>query len=213
MENAEKVLYSLSSALQRAKTAGLSDTEINKCLQDEGLLTPPATSADSSGKDKVIYQMGCKILNIFLFKVYPLIFLLSLLAYPLFKLFAGSPCLLTEITPFAELFMPFVNCDICNGVTEAPRLVNLSQEEFIRKYAYNSKPIVVVGAASDWPALNTFSYDYFKDLYLSMPGALQADNTRGQFFAYSSSIQNLQDLFELPSEIASMSKEKWYIGW
>ncbi|XP_064407010.1 uncharacterized protein LOC135351832 isoform X3 [Halichondria panicea] len=203
MSTDSQLYTDLKGILENARSAGISETEIQGCLEKEGLLPSPAQ----------IMQKAWRILDILTFKVYPLLFLLSLLAYPTFKAFTGSPCLVSEVFPLAEAVTPFVDCKICKGVTHAPRLSNLSQEDFIRNYAYQSKPILVVGAASDWPALDLFSYDYFKDLYLSRPAALEGDNEQGQFFAYSSSINDLSDLFALPSEVASMSKEKWYIGW
>ena len=48
---------------------------------------------------------------------------------------------------------------------------------------------------------------------VQMPEAMDADMNSGHFFPYSSSIRDLKELFELPSESASMANEKWYIGW
>ena len=73
--------------------------------------------------------------------------------------------------------------------------------------------MVIEGAADDWSAMNVFSYDYFKDLYLRTPGSLDDDNIKGQFFSYSSNIMDLKELFNLPVERAEMKIERWYIGW
>ncbi len=203
----QKVLTELTAILESAKSAGLSESDIKDCLEQEGLIpTPPPDPA-------LLMKKAWWIMELIVFKVYPLLFLAALLAYPGYKAYTGSPCLVSEVFPLAEAVIPFVDCKICEGVTQAPRLTNLSQEEFIRSYAYESKPILVVGAARDWPALDLFSYDYFKDLYLSRPGSLKGDNEEGQFFAYSSTINDLEDLFAMPSEKASMATEKWYIGW
>ena len=202
----DQVLTELSTILENAKKAGLSDEEIKECLEKDGLLQTPIDSAQ-------LIQKAWRLLDILIFKVYPILFLCAMFAYPVVKAYTGAPCLVSEVFPLSEAVVPFVDCGMCEGVTGAPRLTNLSQEEFIRNYAYQSKPILVVGAASDWPALDVFSYDYFKNLYLSRPGALEGDNAQGQFFAYSSNIKDLADLFALPSEVATMSKEKWYIGW
>ena len=206
MEPAGQVMTELSTILENAKKAGLSDQEIKECLEKEGLLQVPLDSAQ-------IIQKAWRLLDLLIFKVYPVLFLLAMLAYPVYKATTGSPCLVSEVFPLSEAVIPFVDCGMCEGVTGAPRLTNLTQEEFIRNYAYQSKPILVEGAARDWPALKLFSYDYFKELYMSRPGALEGDDTQGQFFSYSSNINGLNELFSLPSEVASMSKEKWYIGW
>ena len=206
MEPAGQVFTELSTILENAKKAGLSDQEIKECLEKEGLLQVPLDRAQ-------IIQKAWRLLDLLIFKVYPVLFLCAMLAYPVYKAFTGSPCLVSEVFPLSEAVIPFVDCGMCEGVTGAPRLTNLTQEEFIRNYAYKSKPILVVGAARDWPALGLFSYDYFKNLYLSRPGALEGDDSQGQFFSYSSNINGLNELFSLPSEVATMSKEKWYIGW
>ena len=102
---------------------------------------------------------------------------------------------------------------VCEGVTGALRFVNLSREDFVHHHAYGAKPIVVEGAALGWSAMDVFSYDYFKSLYLQTPGSLDDDNIKGQFFSYSSNIMDLKDLFQLPAELAEMKTERWYIGW
>ncbi len=202
-----QVLTELTAILESAKSAGLSESDIKDCLEKEGLV--PTSQPDYA----LFIKKGWWLMELLIFKVYPLLFLAALLAYPGYQMYAGSPCLLSEVFPLAEAIIPFVDCKICKGVTQAPRLTNLSQEQFMHDYAYQSRPLLVVGAARDWPALELFSYDYFKELYLSKPGSLEGENAEGQFFAYSSSINDLADLFALPSEVASMSKEKWYIGW
>ena len=160
------------------------------------------------------YKKMCSLLNCLVFKVYPVIFLLMLPVYPGYKLLAGSRCLLSEVSPFGEAVTPIVDCSICEGVREAPRLPsNLSMDDFIRNYAYTSRPILVEGAVSNWSALGVFSYDYFKSLYMRFEEALEDDHNSGQFFAYSSNIRDLKGLFSLPSDVATMETEKWYIGW
>lgn len=197
--------------LDQARSRGLTDVEVTKCLEENGYTTTSEPNEDILEDDP--YKKACSILNVLLFKVYPVIFALLLFAYPLYNLVVGSPCLLAEISPFGEAVTPVIDCAICEGVTGAPRLTNLTQDEFIRNYAYTSRPILVVGAVSEWPAIKVFSYDYFKSLYLKSPGSLEEDNDSGQFFAYSSNIRDLKDLFSLPSDVATMEAEKWYIGW
>lgn len=197
--------------LDQARSRGLTDGEITKCLEENGY-TPTAKPKAKSKVDDP-YKKGCSILNCLLFKVYPVIFVLLLLAYPLYNLVIGSPCLVAEVSPFGEAVTPVIDCNICEGVTEAPRLTNLTQDDFIRNYAYTSRPLLVVGAVLDWPAIEVFSYDYFKSLYLKSPESLEEDSNSGQFFAYSSNIKDLKELFSLPSDVATMESEKWYIGW
>ena len=104
-------------------------------------------------------------------------------------------------------------CRVCEGVSGALRFDNLSREDFVHHYAYSAKPIVVEGAARGWPAMEVFSYNYFRRLYLQIPGSLDDDNIKGQFFSYSSNIMDLKELFHLPVEHSEMKTERWYIGW
>ena len=203
----EEVLLRLKGITKRAKSKGATDEEILACLKAKGY-------SRETSQELSPYQRSLSLLNCLLFKVYPIVFALALLAYPIFKMMTGSPCLLIEISPFGEAVTPVVNCEsVCVGVTEAPRLTNLSKDNFIRNYAYTSKPILVVGAVSNWSALDVFSYDYFKSIYTNAPESLTEDTKYGQFFSYSSDIKDLKELFSLPSDVAAMKKEKWYIGW
>jgi hypothetical protein len=91
--------------------------------------------------------------------------------------------------------------------------VNITRKEFALHYAHSSQPVVVVRAALHWSAMQVFSYDYFRNLYSTFPDAIDADTSKGQFFSYNSNIRNLKELFDLPSERAAMTTERWYIGW
>lgn len=202
----EETISRLRSILTKARSAGVSERELRKYLEAEEFLP----SGGGRGKPS---RYGCLSLHCIVFRVLPAVLLLSLFYFPLSELLNGSPCLVSQLSPFPELAHPVLNCSFCEGVTGAPRHVNLSRREFMHKYAYTGRPVVVVEAASSWPAINVFSYDYFKNLYLQTPESIDADKNSGQFFSYSSNIQNLQDLFDLSSERASMASEKWYIGW
>lgn len=205
MDPEAEAVSRIKGLIKQAKSRGLPDREILEVCKS----VAKKTKADEFDP----YQKSCSLLNCLIFKFYPLMFLTLLPVYPLFKLLSGSACLLTEVSPFGEVVTPTVDCKICEGATEAPRLSNLSRDDFIRNYAYTSRPILVVGAVSHWSALDVFSYDYFKSLYMNSQEALQEDHDSGQFFAYSSNIRDLKGLFSLPSDMATMETEKWYIGW
>lgn len=214
MAEAEIVAH-VQKLLNTAKTRGLTDDDINTYLIDNGYST---LKTDKKTDEVVpvevdIYKKSFSLLNMLIFKVYPVIFVFCLLIYPLFGMAAMSPCLLKEVSPLGEAVQPLVNCDMCRGLDGAPRLTNLSQEDFMKYYAYSSQPILVEGAVSKWSALKVFSYDYFKDLYLSTPASLDEDDSEGQFFSYSSNIESLKHFFSIPDEVVTMQTEKWYIGW
>ena len=205
--NKEEVVSRVRAAIRRARSGGATDEEILARAREKGFVTDIGDDVTAE-----VSRRLCGLLNCLLFKFYPLLFLAALPAYPLFRMLTGYACLLTEVSPFGEAVTPIVDCAICEGVTSAPELTNLSMDDFVRNYAYTSRPILVKGAVLDWPAVKVFSYDYFKSLYMKSPDSLEEDNN-GQFFAYSSNIRDLKELFSLPSDVATMETEKWYIGW
>ena len=96
-EKEQEIITQLSSILEEAKSAGISEDQIRKYLKSTAEVDDPV-------------KKGCRILNCLVFQIYPLLFLIALFGYPLFKLFQGSPCLITEITPLGEAMIPMMNC-------------------------------------------------------------------------------------------------------
>ena len=151
------------------------------------------------------------------FTVLPILFLLAIpstLAYfAAFTIREGGHCISWWV-PFDGLIsLPVTDCSFCAGITEAPRLKNLSMDDFVRKYAYTGVPIVVTDATDGWKARKLFTYNYFKNLYADNPKSLVEDTKEGQFFMYRSDLEDLYDLFTLPEERAALRGKKWYIGW
>ena len=93
----KEVFMRLLGILEKAKYAQISEDQMNKCFESTIKTDDPLAK-------------GYRILNCLLFQVYPLFFLISLLGYPLFKLIEGSPCMITEVTPFGEAMIPVMNC-------------------------------------------------------------------------------------------------------
>ena len=125
----------------------------------------------------------------------------------------GDTCL-TSWLSLDQVSLPAHTCDFCVNITGALRLSNLSKTEFVTKYAYSGIPIVVTDATDRWKARKVFSYEFFKDLYLKNPRALDNDHNDGQFFAYRSDVNDLYDLFSLPEDRSTLEGgKKWYIGW
>ena len=202
-----ETVSSLCELLKESEKVGISLEDILKCLDSKDV---------SAGVSRSWWRSKCSIWKWFRFTVLnilPVLFLAFLLYFPVVQLINESPCVLHAPMGFGEIMHPIVNCSMCKGLTEAPRLTNLSRHEFMERHAHSSRPIVVVGAASHWPAIDIFSYDYFKGLYQSHPDGIETDMNTGQFFSYSSNIKNLKELFELSSESAAMETERWYIGW
>lgn len=215
----------LSSVLREAEEAGISSEELERCLSRVGA-SSLGSEAGNEPRGGVVATPGGRFslrrlrrrctctLHFLLFRLLPLAFALRLLYHPASELAARSPCLLARPEVLTDLLMyPPSDCEFCRGVDSAPRLSNLTRERFVREYAYTSRPVLAAGAALNWSAIDRFSYDFFKELYLSTPGAIDSDEEAGQFFPYASDIRNLRELFSLSSEEATMAKGRWYIGW
>lgn len=196
----EDVVSSLLEIIRDAERGGVPLEDTLKCLDNEARsFTHPYTSRYLPRKSASYIVLAIS----FVF----------LLHFPLWKLLGGASCLLPAPVLLREVIPPLVNCSICQGVTEAPRLVNLTRKHFALHHAHSSQPIVVAEAALHWQAMHMFSYDYFRNLYDKYPDAVGADTTKGQFFSYSSNIRNLKELFDISSERVAMTTERWYIGW
>lgn len=89
----------------------------------------------------------------------------------------------------------------------------MTQERFIKEYAYSGIPVLVKGGASHWPALETFSFKYFKKLYIRMKALEKFEERQCQFFSYKTNLRTLRDVFEMSKKRAALKKDQWYIGW
>ena len=85
-----------------------------------------------------------------------------------------SKCMATAQSEYiTEVLRPPVNCDNCKSLTSVPVERDLSAEDFARKYAYSSVPVLVKDATLNWTAMSTFSFNFFRKLYTRTPGAVR----------------------------------------
>ena len=123
------------------------------------------------------------------------------------------------IIPFSEtvldFFRPPVDCDFCKGIIEFDRVEQLDPKDFVAKYAYSGRPVIVTDAMLNWTAHKHFSFDFFKKLYKrDSPVLNPPDDSRGcQFFPYKTKFQSLIDVFKMPRKMVEMKGEPWYVGW
>ena len=155
-------------------------------------------------------------LSCLVFKLLPSLTFLGLLFIPISMIAMENQCLLS-LGPFSEVLgtdaMGY-DCTFCEGVTYAPRLSNLTVEEFVERYAYTTRPIIVTDATELWTAKDVFSYEYFKELYVKNKLSLEADVEGYQFFGYSSMLETLNDFFNMSKErVQLQGNKRWYIGW
>lgn len=136
---------------------------------------------------------------------------------------SSSRCLLDNNFLVRELTRPPTDCSVCFGVTGAhvlPPNVTITREQFAH-FAYSGHPVLAKRAALDWPATTTFSFDFFKRMYVStddgrpIDGALDGVEDECQFFPFRTKFITLADVFAMPPERAngSVGQEPWYIGW
>lgn len=207
----EAAVSHLGSVLKDADKSGVPLKHIVYCLNNEAKALNSLNRAALPARWSSFLGYAAAFT---LFKLVPCIMIGLLLQALILQLLNRSSCVFPAPLLLCEMFIqPLANCSVCEGIAEAPRLVNISRKEFALYHAHSSRPIVVIGAALKWPAMETFSYDYFRNLYNSYPDAINIDTSTGQFFSYSSNIRNLKELFELPSERAAMTVDKWYVGW
>lgn len=103
---------------------------------------------------------------------------------------------------------------MCEGVTEVPRVSNLSKEDFIATYAYSARPVVITDAAKNWSAIGKFSFKFFKRLYASNMAAAEENLEEGcVFFPYKSGFDSLAEALEMSKKRAEWRGKPWYIGW
>lgn len=194
----------LATALAEAKEDGVSDVVIRKILESELSSLPKYRKTRCS--------IG-RIAHVLIFYLLPLLTFLSIIGYGAWNYYQEYPCYYFVPEPLLELLGPLADCNFCKDIDHAPRLTNLSQIEFIHKYGFSGQPVIITDATSSWKASSVFSYDFFKQLYLSRPESLDNDKQHGQFFQYSSNIRNLNELFNMSEDSAKFKSEKWYIGW
>ncbi len=158
----------------------------------------------------------CLIVHFLLYRLLPVA---SLSLYSLFylyqrfsALYSGETCFIDQPT-VPEFAVKIKDCSVCSNVSENTVIEKISPMEFMVKHAYSFVPLIMKGAALDWPAMNVLTVDYFKDLYNNNPNSLENDVNEGQFFAYSSGIMDINELMTVLNEKDSSKHPKWYIGW
>lgn len=79
---------------------------------------------------------------------------------------------------------------------------------FFNRFAYTGRPVVIIDGATNWTAMEMFSFEFFKKLY-------QKQRVNCQFFPYQTEFNNLQELFNMSAErsLLKIGTEPWYVGW
>ncbi|XP_050343747.1 uncharacterized protein LOC126769164 [Nymphalis io] len=110
-----------------------------------------------------------------------------------------------------SLFRSPEDCSMCKGINDVTRLANISAEEFEELYAYNTKPVIVTDATTDWEALEKFNFKFFADFYRNTKMGRKINDCF--YFAYKSGLNSLSEVFSMDEMRANLSGEPWYVGW
>ncbi|PRD31759.1 UNVERIFIED_CONTAM: hypothetical protein NCL1_22601 [Trichonephila clavipes] len=78
-------------------------------------------------------------------------------------------------------------------------------------FAYSTVPVIVTDGTKNWSAMNTFSFEFFRDLYLGDEDDVFWEVEREcQFFPYQTEFQSLAEVLSMNQ---SRAGKPWYIGW
>lgn len=125
-----------------------------------------------------------------------------------------EPCLLNVNEIFIEVTRKRTNCSLlCDGLTEIPRVSDLSKQEFATKYAYTGRPVVVVDGAKNWSAIERFNFTFFKELFEKNKEAYRVNEEECQFFPYRTEFISLEQALNMSKERSEWKAEPWYFGW
>ncbi|CAG9865353.1 unnamed protein product [Phyllotreta striolata] len=126
-------------------------------------------------------------------------------------LFYHSECVVEMPVDASKVFKEPENCAFCENITTVEKISRISPTDFYQKYTKRGKPVVITDATQDWPAIQSFTFDFFKTLYESTDNA--GENC--QFFPYRTEFRSLAEVFRMPAARAALApgERPWYVGW
>ena len=122
-------------------------------------------------------------------------------------------CLVAALETYLDFFRPPVNCSVCKDVDTVDVVTNLTKEEFVQKYAYTGRPVLIRNGSKRWSALSHFSFKFFKNIYPENSPVLESVDKDCQFFPYRTNFESLGEVFNMSESMAKMEGDPWYIGW
>ena len=85
-------------------------------------------------------------------------------------------------------------------LTEVLRVDTLSHEEFLNNHLRRSQPVVITNGARDWPAMKTWSFDYFRSLESDFTITIEEGNVMQEATSFRKlSFKEYLDEIENPS--------------
>ena len=186
----------------KAIEKGLTEQEVIQQLLIE--LDKPAIKSKSWNKNVIFLLIILPVLSAVL--VYQFVDVRGTFGYD-----EASPCLVENSIFIMEAARPIANCKMCEGLTEVPKVSNLTAEKFVNEYAYSGRPLVVKDATENWTAVEVFSFKYFQEIYGDK--ALNVTEDECQFFPYKTEFHTLREVFNMSKERSQFKAEPWYVGW
>ena len=117
---------------------------------------------------------------------------------------------------------PAANChSFCPGLKEIPKVDKISQKEFLDKFAYSGRPLLIHNATDGWTAFETFSFPFFKKVLQShaekLAELVREDNKLDQlcpFYRYRTEFQSLAEFFNMSEARSRLdpSEKNYYVG-
>jgi hypothetical protein len=155
------------------------------------------------------FMVAATLVGVVLFSI-----LLKTIFDSIMKSTLGTRCLLPNNYFIWEATRPETNCSMCQDVKSVLVFGNITRDEF-RNYAYSSRPMLVKGAALHWPAMQTFTYHFLKEIYQNVEGAYESIEEECQILTFKTEFRSLEDVFAMPeSRVFLEEGEKpWYVGW
>lgn len=199
----QKLRRKLRDLRERAVASGLSDNDVSAVVAEVVVVNDSAATVSPVSGGLLLKWA----------------FIAGTLAYLCFKRglpdLANDRCLVNPGGLYLEFTRPVLPCDFCRSPTQVTELTEMSKEEFLR-IGYADKPIVLRGGAAHWRAMQTFSYDFLRDVYRNTSGAFEESRRFCQFFKSATDFEDLEDFFSMPDSRARMSspeEKPWYVGW
>lgn len=140
--------------------------------------------------------------------------LLKIIFDSIMKNTLGTRCLLPNNYFIWEATRPETDCSMCKDVKSVMMFGNITRDEF-RNYAYSSRPMLVKGAALHWPAMQTFTYHFLKEIYQKVEGAYESIEEECQILTFKTEFKSLEDVFAMPESrvLLEEGEKPWYVGW
>ncbi|KAK3726751.1 hypothetical protein QZH41_001539 [Actinostola sp. cb2023] len=212
--NEDKVVQAFKALRQKAKRLGINDSSLLK-VESLNKLKKPSSTRHIAAVVVCLFAIaiGC---GIFAFKkeiVTPKMLAQFAADYILDFDLEKENCFLPMPEIILDMFRPPVDCQVCKNVSQVDRVRGISPKEFIQKYAYTGRPVVIEDGMRNWTAHNYFSFEFFKQIYSPDSPVMKNRDPQCQFFPYKTSFHSLEEVFQMPEKDAKMEGKPWYIGW